>query len=759
MNDVLESMQGQDHLPVESRRQTAVFLDEINTCNSMGLFKEMLCDRTMNGRPLPGNLNIVAACNPYRLRKGLMKTHGRETGLAFDTFHAKGEDSDAGAVGSGIHDPLADLVYRVHPLPESMIDQVFDFGSLSVETERLYIKAKISNMLSPYKDRAVLAQTEELLRAQEGIGDAKVFVRGDRLVAYVMPQDEDVDGLKAAMGQFGTVKEEPTSRLLQPQHKPPGYVEPEAANMGLFGALPPYLVPAVIVGMNTFPRHTQDGPNKGEVDSKDKKFQEAPEGGWATPFGEFVEVFTGLICAAQEYVRDLSEGERCAASLRDVQRCMKVYDWFGSHFADVAGEEVTKHEFLSVQPNAQRHINSAIVLSLAFCYQARLPRAERAGLRERLVAERGVSQGAAYVRFTPGSFVDTVEAAQKTFVSEMNLGEGIALNEALCENLFMILVSVLNEVPLFLIGKPGSSKSLAMRLLQENLNGKDSENDFLRNLPAIEVFSYQCSPLSTSQGIEAIVELARRFKRSAVNTVVVVLLDEVGLAEQSPHLPLKVLHKVFDTAEAGESVVGISNWSLDPAKMNRAVHLFRPAPTARDLAITAEGMVSNAQVKGTLRNLAGAYNEVYQAQQEEAEKNKGKHSDFWGLREFYATVKFISSALKADDAELTPALVLDAVLRNFGGIQSKLGGVLSVFFRHLGLEEVSHAARMADPHYGVVELVRRNCVDREARHLMTLTKNNAALPMLFDEGVLAHENTEVRRPSRRPSHSHAAMPH
>jgi len=29
-----------------------VFLDEVNTCNSMGLFKEMLCDGSMNGQAL-----------------------------------------------------------------------------------------------------------------------------------------------------------------------------------------------------------------------------------------------------------------------------------------------------------------------------------------------------------------------------------------------------------------------------------------------------------------------------------------------------------------------------------------------------------------------------------------------------------------------------------------------------------------------------------------------------------------------------------
>lgn len=30
--------------------------------------QEMICDRTMNGQPLPDNVKLIAACNPYRLR-------------------------------------------------------------------------------------------------------------------------------------------------------------------------------------------------------------------------------------------------------------------------------------------------------------------------------------------------------------------------------------------------------------------------------------------------------------------------------------------------------------------------------------------------------------------------------------------------------------------------------------------------------------------------------------------------------------------
>ena len=82
----------------------------------------------------------------------------------------------------------------------------------------------------------------------------------------------------------------------------------------------------------------------------------------------------------------------------------------------------------------------------------------------------------------------------------------------------MILISILDQIRIFVIGKPGSSKSLAMNLVQSNLNGDASDNDFL-NLPAVEVFSYQCSPLSTSAGIEQAFESARGYKQEAANTL------------------------------------------------------------------------------------------------------------------------------------------------------------------------------------------------------------------------------------------------
>ena len=180
--------------------------------------------------------------------------------------------------------------------------------------------------------------------------------------------------------------------------------------------------------------------------------------------------------------------------------------------------------------------------------------------------------------------------------------------------------------------------------------------------------------------------------------------------------------------------------------MNRAVHLHRPAPTVADLSETAEGMVQNAALKGYLHSIAQAYSTVYHAQ---------THQDFWGLREFYSTVKAINRSLSLPGAEMSSEILMRAVKRNFGGIPEQTPHVVrekfqiqisdqtytenpdsplifkvSAFFSRIGL-----VPDLAPP-LPVKELIETNLVEQEARHLMLLTHNNAALRLLFDQRIL-----------------------
>ena len=72
----------------------------------------------------------------------------------------------------------------------------------------------------------------------------------------------------------------------------------------------------------------------------------------------------------------------------------------------------------------------------------------------------------------------------------------------------------------------------------------------------VQIFSYQCSQISTSESIIKVFDQAKKVQDQSGDKskfVSVVVLDEVGLAEDSPNLPLKVLHPLLEDGTEGNS--------------------------------------------------------------------------------------------------------------------------------------------------------------------------------------------------------------
>jgi hypothetical protein len=64
---------------------------------------------------------------------------------------------------------------------------------------------------------------------------------------------------------------------------------------------------------------------------------------------------------------------------------------------------------------------------------------------------------------------------------------GIACNQALKDNMFMMMVSVALKIPLFLVGKPGSSKSLAKTIIHNVLSDKRNSDTVFQNVPQVSL--------------------------------------------------------------------------------------------------------------------------------------------------------------------------------------------------------------------------------------------------------------------------------
>ena len=137
-----------------------------------------------------------------------------------------------------------------------------------------------------------------------------------------------------------------------------------------------------------------------------------------------------------------------------------------------------------------------------------------------------------------------------------------------------------------------------------------------------------------------------------------------------------------------------------------------------------------------LHALAEAYHHIYKTQ---------KKKDFFGLRDFYSIIKFLHRGMASGEVGdmngLNDSLLKYAVLRNFGGFPSQMESILKEFFDRLGLRERSGMYEFEEE--GVLGLVKGNLTDHFARHLMLLTRNDAALQILLSREMLNYSNTHV----------------
>ena len=442
-------------------------------------------------------------------------------------------------------------------------------------------------------------------------------------------------------------------------------------------------------------------------------------------------VLVDLLSESQKFIRKSERNPFCV-SLRDVRRCILLVAWFMDMIkkrSDLMNERkripdtpkhLEKYQNLSHSYDRKPVIKS-IVLALGHCYLSRLQTEILRGQYIKSMTQLFPSVPREDV------FSAIIRMEQEDYLHRMDLPQGTARNAALRENVFVMLVSILNRIPVFVVGKPGCSKSLAIQLIRSNLRGKDSKDPFFRTLPHLYVVSYQGSESSTSEGIHEIFEKASKYKRhnKDADVLPVVLLDEVGLAENSPNNPLKVLHSLLEPGKGklpDVAVVGISNWALDAAKMNRAIHLSRPEPTPKDLEETAISLYLadsgpqkeiDASTKSVLDCLANAYHE-YQSKQ--------GHANFHGLRDYYSLVKSLPADSCHDMNKISVALQ-----RNFGGIAVESSKVQEVFIDKLK-SQVPTSER--DGSNAVTTLIKENLNDLKARHLMLITNGDSAIGIL-----------------------------
>ncbi|CAG8574733.1 752_t:CDS:10, partial [Racocetra persica] len=567
--DILDFMNEAEKIAQE--RQIWLFFDEINTCNHIGLLANLIAHREIFGRKIHHNIRLFSACNPYRLR---LKS-----------------DTQAGLLAKR-YEEHSNLVYQVHPLPDQILDYVWDYGVLKPSDEKIYINIMVKKYLE---------------------------------------------------------KEKLTSKL-----------------------------------------------------------------------------FSELLFASQEFIRS-HEGAH-SVSLRDVKRAITLVKHFHETLINRPRPNQRSNRPYSQYPSSLNGMEKDVgivvrsyILALYLSYQVRIfDQTLRTQYREKICKIFNEFKTKQITRnMTEEIFIKIIKDEQKDYIIRMTKPPQTAENDALLENVLVMIVCIFTKIPVFIIGAPGASKSLAIRLISQNLRGADSDDPYFKTLPQIYIIPYQGSSSSTSDGIIKVFKKAQNYQTTSSK--------EYPLNTTSPHNPLKVLHSLLEPSYPAEypnvSVVGISNWRLDNSKSSRALLVQRPKFEEQDLIDTADRLFENNKAwskRFNFFNFKDAKLEALANSYLEYEK-KQPIDNFHGLRDYYSLVKSLGCS------ELTPESIKMALARNFGGT-NQMDKLYDEHF--VNVLKAFNATNHHQIQFSAEDLIKANLKDKNARHLMLIGKSDSIVNIL-----------------------------
>ena len=547
-----------------------IFLDEINTCNSLGLITEIMCNHTYLGKKIDERFVFLGACNPYRVMLKKM----RESGLVYYNMKEKNK--------------LNNLVYTVNPLPHSLLNFIFDFGSLQPDDEKKYIRNTVISILSRIR--------------REKVKDIN---------------DHDLNLI--------------TNEI---------------------------------------------------IDS---------------------------ISICHDFIRE--KYDKSSVSMRELRRFGIFFEYFIRYF----------------KGNGYNNMKSSLNSTLYLCYYLRLNEKDyRKELEQRLNVH--------YKK----SFLTLPETLIRIITNQMLIekGNGIALNRALRENLFTCFTCIENNVPIIIIGKPGTGKSLSFQILFNTLKGENSEKSFFRDKGKLYRYYYQGSETSTSEGIEQVFQKALNAKKKSKNekNINLVFFDEMGLAERSSNNPLKVIHYLLERDKQDTvPFLGISNWRLDAAKINRALNLSITDYDTHDLEETATSIAEaldlnlSNKYKDFFETLAKVYDQYIIQNKNSIKENK----DFHGNRDFYNLIKTAMRELISRQKELAKnenkvltEVGLISLCRNFGGLENSNANIIEIF-KNLYAHKFDDSVEISKG-FSVLDAIKKNVTDSNSRYLMLISEGNDA---------------------------------
>ena len=469
-----------------------------------------------------------------------------------------------------------------------------------------------------------------------------------------------------------------------------------------------------------------------------------------------INLAINCIVTCQSYIKNTNDIS--SVSLREVKRFVIFFKYFVIYLLNKKKDTSNTNDqsiiFYTLKTNYEIY-KHAVNLSLYICYYLRLPdKKSKLELLKQLNSPNFFNNQFLIVPQLEENYIakNIIESKENE-----NLSKGVAKNRALLENLFSLYFCTVNKIPLLICGKPGSTKSLSQKLLQNALKGMVSHNKLCKETKELVVFPYQGSINSTSEEIKEVFKKAKNYQRSNKDTIVMVYIDEMGLAEISKKNPLKVIHSElemnfdFETDNFGLNKIneiskvaflGISNWSLDASKMNRAIFNVIQEPDLNDLKKTSLEISSsiNEQISNKYIGFFDRLTKAYYEYIEQKKRDDRIDVNFHGLRDFYNLIKSTTRELSdiekdekrkkyfSENQYYLGEIALKYIERNFSGLPSSVYDFKAKYFK---VEKCNYDLKNTfDNNYDIMRCISDNIFDKESRYLLLITKNNLDIDLI-----------------------------
>ena len=466
---------------------------------------------------------------------------------------------------------------------------------------------------------------------------------------------------------------------------------------------------------------------------------------------KYFEIIEKLVEKSHFFIKQKSDIS--GVSLREINRFGKIYNFFKQYLKNLENNKEKNIEN-NIENKDDEIIKKSIMLSLYFCYYLRIPTTK---LRNEYLEEIKKIQELNY---------EEIFEEQSKFITDKILEgkRGYAKNKSLRENLFCEFICLLNKEPLIICGKPGASKSLSVTLLIDAMRGKNSENKFFQKYPEIIPSFYQCSITSTSESVEKVFQRARKklqnYKENYnQNIISLVFMDEMGIADESKNNPLKVLHTELDnnldlSDEKKICFCGISNWSLDASKMNRAINIVVEEPDIKHIEETAKEIARtiNEDIEKQSEKLIISISKTYYYYISEYQPNQGKE-DYHGFRDFYYLIKYIYYNINDEYQKKKNKIyfniddyliyVIKGIIKNFGGIENSIEKMEKKFIEYyFGKEQIEEKSQKLHINYDVIDCIKENLNSKFENRYLLLIGNNEMNEYLL-KCILKGEKYEI----------------